>query len=76
MDECTVSLWSNVKKKTWTDGAVTLPMQGSGFESKTIIGAVGGDETSFRFVHHLSKSTNKEEVVIFLRKLVSIAPVD
>ena len=53
MDETSVNLWSTIKKKTWTDGTITLPFQGQGnFKSHTIIGAIGGnDDNDFRFVY-------------------------
>ena len=41
MDETSISMWSNIKKKTWTNNTVYLPYQTKRGRNTTVIGAVG-----------------------------------
>ena len=43
MDETSCSLWTPLLKKTWTNGKIKLPLQGTRGCNRTILGAVGGD---------------------------------
>ena len=45
LDETSITLWNNIKRRTWTDGAsVVLPMQSSRGRNCTVIGAIGGQD--------------------------------
>ena len=64
MDESSVSLWSNIKHRTWSRGhtkeaeGVTLPMQERCGKNKTVIAAVGGgmyaEEANFQFIYSIA----------------------
>ena len=57
IDESSVSLWSPLRRRTWTNGEVTLPMQPTRGPNRTIYGAIGGvEDLYFRF--SIANSTN------------------
>lgn len=67
MDETSINIWAAIKKRTWTDGSITLPYQSSGgFKNTTVIGAIGGDETNFKFLYQTKRCTNTDNVLEFL----------
>ena len=80
MDETSFSLWSNIKRKTFTDGSTTLPYQAKRGTNRTVIGAVGAamyddDDNKFQFKYQVVRRTAKEEVKTFLELLRDSAPV-
>ena len=80
MDETSLSLWSSIKKKTFTDGTTTLPYQAKRGTNRTVIGAVGAamyddEDNQFQFKYQVVRRTAKEEVREFLELLRDSAPV-
>ena len=76
MDETSISLWSNIRKKTWTDGgSVKLPYQTKRGPNRTIIGAIGGfNDQQFDFQYLICERTCKEDVLAFVRQLIANRP--
>ena len=75
MDETSLSLWSPLKRRTWSNGTVTLPYQSKRGHNMTVIGAICGRvrrNVYFRYI--VVRKTNKETVRQFLDKLLATVP--
>ena len=82
IDETTISYWSNIRKKTWTDSySVTFPYQASRGVSHTIYGCISGfmshnvRQSHFRLTYQIANSTNKVDTRKFLEKIIDESPV-
>ena len=82
IDETSISYWSNIRKKTWTDShSVTFPYQASRGVSHTIYGCIAGfmshnvRHSHFKLIYHIAQSTNKFDTRTFLEKIIDEAPV-
>ena len=75
LDETSVSLWSPLKRRTWTNGQITLPYQAKRGHNMTVIGAVGGRSETLYWVSSVVRRTCKEFVRQFIEKLVTRVPV-
>ena len=67
-------MWSNIKKKTWTNNTVYLPYQTKRGRNTTVIGAVGGRGDELFWVSSVVRRTCKEHVRQFLEKLIDTVP--
>jgi len=75
MDETSLSLWSPLKRKTWSNGSVTLPYQSKRDHNMTIIGAICGRHPRhvyFRFI--VCRRTSKKQCANFSRVLLWTCP--
>ena len=75
LDETSVSCWSPIKRRTWSNGRdVVLPMQNKRHGNRTVIGAVGGYNESFYLYYRVARRTCKEEVLAFLQDMMAQQP--
>ena len=75
IDESSISCWANIKKKTWSDGSVTLSYQARRGRNHTIIGGLGGTPNYISWISSVVLTTNKETVRQFFVKLLAVACV-
>ena len=82
-DETSLSVWSHLKKRTFTDGkSVVFPYQAKRGKNQTIYGAVCGfmdlpeNETNFRFIYSVTDRTSSVNTKAFFEKLLSELPVE
>ena len=82
-DETSLSVWSHLRKRTFTDGkSVVFPYQAKRGKNQTIYGAVCGymdlpeSETSFRFIYSVTDRTSSVNTKAFFEKLISDLPVE
>ena len=74
LDETSVSLWSSIKNKTWTDGTIKLTYQAKRGINLTVIGAVGGVASQVEWISSVERRTSKEGVRRFLSYLFAEVP--
>ena len=75
LDETSINIRTGKKRFTWTNGRdVFMPYQSKSTRNKTIIGAVGGIDEEIFFHHKIAKTTNKDEVLKFLKEFLSVVP--
>ena len=68
MDETSISVWNNLKKRTWTDGlSVSLPLQSKRGRNKTVIGAIGGSDQLLIHSDDLATDSDVENEYFMLR---------
>ena len=70
LDETSLSLWSSLKRKTWTDGSITLPMPKTAFQCRTVIGVIGGDDLGLDFFYRVIPNSKKEYIWTFLVRFI------
>ena len=82
-DETSLSVWSHLRKRTFTDGkSVVFPYQAKRGKNQTIYGAVCGFmdlpeiDTNFRFVYTVTDRTSSVNTKAFFEKLLSELPVE
>ena len=82
-DETSLSVWSHLRKRTFTDGkSVVFPYQAKRGKNQTIYGAVCGFmdlpeiDTNFRFVYTVTDRTSSVNTKAFFEKLLNELPVE
>ncbi len=67
-------MWNPLKRRTWTNGQIRLPLQSTRGSGRTVIGAVGGTASQVHWVSSVIRRTNQYEVKEFIEKLISTVP--
>lgn len=72
-DETSLSVWNPIKRRTWTDGSISLPMQSYRGANRTVLGALFDVDGTGRpgLFCTVAGRTNKESFLDFLQKLLS-----